>query len=234
MILRDYLDDVCRIDVPRLEGLRRDPVRLQRLLSSLARNVATPVRLTTLAADAGGGEAALDEKTVRGYVDALERLMVLEPQPVWAPHLRSRARLRTTPTSHFVDPSLAAAALGATPATLLRDPRFLGLLFESLVVRDLRVYAQPLAAEVLIYRDNSLEVDAVVVQRGSGRWAAFEVKLGSAEQIDAAAAALLRLPGRLDLDRCGPPACLGVIVASGSGYVRSDGVGVIPIGALGP
>lgn len=232
--LSDYLDDVCRIDVPRVDGHRRDPIRLRRMLSALARNTATPVALTTLGADAGGGDGPIDEKTVGSYLDVLERLMVVEHQPAWAPHLRSRARLRTTPSRHFVDPSLAAAALGAGPETILRDLSLFGLLFESMVVRDLRVYSQPFDADVFIYNDNTLEVDAVVVQRGTGHWAAFEIKLGGSSLIDQAAASLIRFRNRLDLSRCGEPACLGVVVATGYGYRRKDGVEVVPIGALGP
>ena len=190
--------------------------------------------LTTLGADAGGGDGPIDEKTVGSYLDVLERLMVVEHQPAWAPHLRSRARLRTTPSRHFVDPSLAAAALGAGPETILRDLSLFGLLFESMVVRDLRVYSQPFDADVFIYNDNTLEVDAVVVQRGTGHWAAFEIKLGGSSLIDQAAESLIRFRNRLDLSRCGEPACLGVVVATGYGYRRKDGVEVVPIGALGP
>ena len=134
---------------------------------------------------------------------------------------------------HFVDPSLAVAALRTTPQRLLGDLKLLGFLFESLVVRDLRIYAQALDTQVSQYRDSSgLEVDAVVEAR-DGRWMAFEVKLGHG-QIDAAAASLMRFAQRIDTASCGTPALLGVIVATGYGYRRNDGVAVIPIGALGP
>ena len=166
------------------------------------------------------------------YLAALTRLMVVEEQPAWSTHLRSRHALRSAPTRHFVDPSLAAAALGATPATLLKDLNTLGLLFESLVVRDLRVYAQPLDAGVFHYRDQSgLEVDAIV--DAGERWAAFEVKLGPG-LVDEAADALRRFADRVDTSTRGEPALLGVIVGSRYGYVRDDGVHVIPVGALGP
>jgi predicted AAA+ superfamily ATPase len=159
--------------------------------------------------------------------------MVIEDQPPWAPHLRSKHRLRTAPKRHFVDPSLAVAALRATPDRLLRDLNLFGFLFESLVVRDLRVYAQAADAQVAQYRDSGgLEVDAIV-ETGDGRWMAFEIKLGHG-QIDEAAANLRRFAGRIDTARCGSPALLGVIVATGYGYSREDGVAVIPIGALGP
>jgi uncharacterized protein len=231
--MRDYLDDIARVDVGRVDAAHRDPNRVARLLQSLARNVATHAAATTLAADAGGTDGALKDDTVREYLRALERLMVVEDQPAWAVHLRSKHRLRAAPKRHFVDPSLAVAALRATPARLLRDLNMLGFMFESLVVRDLRVYAQAADAHVFQYRDSSgLEVDAIVEAR-DGRWMAFETKLGHG-QVDDAAANLLRFLERVDTKKCGPPALLGVIVATGYGYRREDGVAVIPVGALGP
>jgi uncharacterized protein len=233
LAVRDYLDEIARVDVGRVDATHRDPGRVSGLLSSLGRNVATSAAATTLALDAGGADGALKDDTVRAYLAALERLMVVESQPAWAPHLRSRYRLRTAPKRHFVDPSLAVAALRATPDRLLGDLNLLGLLFESLVIRDLRIYAQAADAQVLHYRDSSgLEVDAII-EAGDGRWMAFEVKLGQG-QIDDAAANLSRFVERIDTARCGRPALLGVIVASGYGFRREDGVAVIPIGALGP
>ncbi len=233
LAVRDYLDEIARVDIGRMDGTHRDPNRVARLFASLARNVATHAAATTLARDTGGAEGPLKDDTVREYLGALERLMVIEDQPAWAPHLRSSYRLRTAPKRHFVDPSLAVAALRATPDRLLDDLNLLGFLFESLVVRDLRVYAQAADGRVLQYRDNGgLEVDAIV-ETGNGRWMAFEVKLGHG-QIDDAAASLMRFAKRIDTARCGSPALLGVIVATGYGYRRQDGVAVIPIGALGP
>ena len=159
--------------------------------------------------------------------------MVVEHQPAWVTSLRSRSALRNTPIRHFTDPSLAAAALRATPDRLLQDTKTLGFLFESMVIRDLRVYAQAADAEVYHYRDKSgLEADAVV-QAMDGRWAAFEIKLGF-RRVEEGARNLLKLAQRVDQDLCGAPAMLAVIVPSGYGYMRPDGVGVIPIGALGP
>ncbi len=233
LAVRDYLEEIARVDVGRVDGTQRDPSRVRRLLASLARNVATHAAATTLAEDTGGADGPLKDDTVREYLAALERLMVVEDQPAWAPHLRSKHRLRTASKRHFVDPSLAVAALGATPDRLLGDLNLLGFLFESLVVRDLRVYAQATGARVSQYRDSGgLEVDAIV-EAGDGRWMAFEVKLGQG-QIDAAAASLERFAARIDTTKCGSPALLGVIVATGYGYRRKDGVAVIPIGALGP
>ena len=231
--VRDYLDEVRRVDIGRVDGSRRDPERVGRLLGSLARNVATYAAITTLAADTAGASGQLRRHTVAGYVATLERLMVVEDQPAWAPHLRSKSTLRSAPKRHFVDPSLAVAALRADPDRLLKDINLLGFLFESLVVRDLRVYAQAADASILQYRDNTgLEVDAVV-QAVDGRWTAFEVKLGTA-QIDEAASSLLRFAERVDAEKSGAPATLAVITGTGYGYVREDGVAVIPVGALGP
>ena len=233
---RDYLDEIRRVDLSRVDRSTRDPGKVGRLLRALARHVATEASLATLMADtvgAEGADGALARETVRDYLDALERVMIIEDQPAWAPHLRSRSRIRNAAKRHFVDPSLAAAALRATPARLLADLNALGLLFESLVVRDLRVYAQASDATVLHYRDNTgLEVDAIV-EVSDGQWAAFEVKLGQG-QVDAAAASLLTFASRVDTAKCGAPAALGVITASGYGYRRPDGVHVIPVGALGP
>lgn len=231
--VRDYLDEIRRVDISRVDGSSRDPVRVGRLLRSLARNVATAATATTLAADAGGADGALTDDTAREYLSALERLMIVEDQPAWAPHLRSKSILRSAPKRHFVDPSLAVAALRATPERLLKDLNLFGFLFESLVIRDLRIYAQANDASVFHYRDNTdLEIDAVV-EAADGRWAAFEIKLGVG-RIDEGAANLLKFAERVDVKKTGKPAALAVITSTGYGYVRDDGIGVIPIGALGP
>lgn len=231
--MRGYLDEIRRVDIDRVDNVRRDPDRVGRLLTSLARNVATSVSISALARDTGGAEGALKDDTVQEYLAALDRLMIIEDQPAWAPHLRSRSILRTAPKRHFVDPALAVAALRATPVRLLHEIEWFGFLFESLVVRDLRIYAQANDAMVRHYRDNTgLEVDAIV-ETAAGVWAAFEVKLGQ-KQIDEAAAHLLTFAERVDTTVCGRPATLAVIVAAGYGYVRPDGVAVIPIGALAP
>ena len=226
------MEEITRVDINRLDGGRRDPFKVTRVTQSLARNVATPVATRSLAADAGGSDGALEDETVRGYLDALERLMIVEDQPAWAPHLRSRSILRSAAKRHFVDPSLAVAALRATPERLLKDMNLLGLLFESMVVRDLRVYAQANDARVLHYRDNTgLEVDAII-ETADGRWAALEIKLGTG-QVDDAASNLLKFADRVDTRKCGEPALLGVIIGAGYGYRREDGVAVVPVGALG-
>jgi hypothetical protein len=230
--VQDYLGEICRADVGRVGQRRHDPEKVGRLLRSLARNQATYASVTTLAADTGGGEGPIKEDTAQEYLDALGRLMIIEDLPPWAPHLRSKSRVRSAPKRLFVDPSLAVAALRATPERLLKDLNLLGFLYESLVIRDLRVYAQAADAQVLQYRDNTgLEVDAVV-ETADGDWAAFEIKLGFG-MADEGAASLLKFSQRVNAAKSGKPRALAVIVGSGYGYVRPDGVAVIPIGALG-
>ncbi|MCY4399777.1 MAG: DUF4143 domain-containing protein [Gemmatimonadetes bacterium] len=230
---RDYLNEIRRVDMSRVSGRRRDPVKIRRLLGSLARNVATPATLSTLVTDVQGSGTSMQPETAAAYLEALERLMIVEDQPAWAPHLRSRTTLRTSPVRHLVDPSLAVAALRATPERLMADLEYFGFLFESLVVRDLRVYAQANDAEVFHYREKGgLEVDAVV-EADDGRWAAFEVKLGE-RWVEEGAANLRRLAARMKRGGRGDPSALAVILPNGYGHVRGAEVGVIPIGALGP
>ena len=229
----DYLEEIRRLDIATASGTRRNPAKVGQLLRSIGRNVATEASTATLARDAGGADGPLDRATVDAYLDALRRLMVVEDQPAWGVHLRTSHTLRKAAKLHFVDPSLAVAALRTGPERLVQDLKTLGLLFESMAIRDLRVYAQAADAEVLHYRDSDgLEVDAIVECR-DGRWAAFEVKLGF-HQVEEASASLHKFVKRIDTSRCGPPAALGVIIGSGYGYRREDGVHVIPIGALGP
>lgn len=230
-ILRGYLDSVARTDIRRVDGVARDPQKVQNVLRSLARNVSTEASVATVARDAGGPEGALDDDTVRRYLTALDRLSVLEDLPAWAPSLRSRARLRSASKRHFCDPSLAVAALRAGPSDLLRDLNYFGFLFESLVVRDLRVYAQHVGARVFHYRDNIGEVD-MVIDDGE-RWGALEVKLGTT-YVEAAAKNLRKFAERIDQDQHGRPAFLGVVVPARYGYTREDGIQVLPLQALGP
>lgn len=228
-LMTGYLDDVARDDVSRIEGVRRDPNGVRRLIGSLARNVATAVTLERITADAAGSDRRMKVETVRAYLAALERLMITEDLPAWKPDLRSRVRLRAAAVRHLADPALAAAALGATPQRLLRDLNLFGLLFESMVVRDLRVYAERLDARLFHYRDEKgLEADAII-EMPDGRWAGFEIKLGaSPATVNAAADALLRVADKI----ADPAVALVVVTATGYGLVRSDGVLQIPIGAL--
>jgi uncharacterized protein len=230
----DYLDEVRRLDINRVDDVSRDPERVARFLRSYARNVATSASMATIAEDTGGSDGPLKQHTALEYAAALTRLMIIEDQPAWAPHLRSKSILRSAPKRHLVDPSLAVAALRTGPDGLREDLELFGFLFESLVVRDLRVYAQAADADVYHYRDNTgLEIDAIVASPG-GAWCAFEVKLGEA-RVDEAAGTLLRFRNRVDTRRTGRPAMLAIVVGAGRyAYRRDDGVWVLPIGVLGP
>jgi len=228
----DELSSIAEVDLERL-GTRRDPQIANRLLLALARNTAMEQRITRVTSEASADGDPIARTTTYDYLAALGRLLVLEEQPAWSTHLRSRARLRQSPRTHLVDPSLAAAALRAGPDRLLGDLNTLGLLFESLVVRDMRVYGDPLDATVYHYRDSyDTEVD-IVLQTADGRWGAFEVKLGT-DDIDGWAAKLLRFADEIDTSKVGAPAVLALVTATGYGYTRPDGVVVVPIGALGP
>ncbi len=229
---RDYLGEIPRGDVQRLgEGHR--PERVMRLIESLARNVATPVTARTLAADASRPEDPVSDDAVAGYLSSLARLFLVEDQPAWQPHLRSRYRLRRAAKRHFVDPSLAVAALRAEPGTLIRDLNFMGLLFESMAIRDLRIHAQAIDGEVEYYQDSgNLEVDAIVT--AGGAWGAFEIKLGGERRVEEAATSLIKFKERIDTSKSGDPSVLAVIVGTGYGYVREDGIQVIPVGCIGP
>ena len=233
--VRDYVAEIVRTDVENMTGVRHDPTRLMRVMQSVSRNISTEVNQTSLARDTGEADGDLQNKTVANYLSSLARLYVIEELRPFLPHLRSRARLRKTPKQHFTDPSIAVAALRTNPDQLLHDLNYLGLLFESLIVHELRVYASLHDAELRHYRDNTgLEID-IVIQTVSGAWIPVEVKLGSGEAtIDAAAANLLKFVDKVDVDRMGQPANLLVVTGTGYSYQREDGVTVVPITSLGP
>ena len=232
---RAYLGEISRTDVSRVDGVARDPLRVSRLLVSLARNVATEVRHTVIAADtAEAGETPLERRTVAGYLAALARLFVVEEVPAWRPHLASRAQARRAPKIHLADPSLTTAALEAGVDGLMRDLGFAGRLFESMAIRDLQVYARADRCSLSHYRDSdNLEVD-LIVEHPDGRWIAVEVKLGGAAAIDKAAESLHRLVAKLDRTRTGDPAKLVVVTAGGYTYERPDGIAVVSLTSLGP
>ena len=228
-----YLAEIARADIPRLGRTLHRPEPMLRLLDSLSRNIATAAAATTLSEDIAGDRPP-SRSAVAAYLEALRRVFVVEDLPAWTVHLRSRARLRQSPKRHLVDPSLAAATLRAGPERLWRDLGYLGQAFESLVVRDLRVYAEANDATIHHYQDsNGHELDAVVMH-GDGRWLAVEVKLGSGERLDEAAETLNRTCQQIDVARVGEPAKKLVITAAGYSYERTDGVAVVPITALGP
>lgn len=227
----DYLDTIVHTDVHRVDRARRDPDGVRRLVASYARNVATSASLRTIARTA---ERPLGETTLHDYLRALGRLFLIEDQPSWKPQLRSRVRLAATPKRHLADPSLAVAALGATPQRLLGpEIELAGFLFESQAIHDLRVYAQPHRGEVRFYRDNKgLEIDAII-EAANGRWLAAEVKLGH-NRVDEGARNLLSLRQKLTPSANAACGALLVIVADSPTYTRADGVVVTSIAALGP
>jgi predicted AAA+ superfamily ATPase len=225
--IRDYVATVAAVDIDSA-GKVRDPVRVLRLMRALARSTGTEVTVSTLARD----EASLSRDAVREYLGALSRIFVIEDQPAWSAHLRSSATLRQEPKRHFADPSLALALVGADAAGLRRDLAYAGQLFESFVVHELRVLAQPLGGEVFHARDSTgREVDAIV-QLPSGRWAGFEVKLGtSPETMDRAARGLHTFAK--SVEGMEDPV-LTIVTSTGPSYRRVDGVNIVAISALGP
>ncbi len=232
--LRSYLEDVARTDIRQVDGVARDPVRVRALLKSLARNVGTAASLNKLAAEASA-DAPLSRHSVSSYLAALERLHVLEPLKAWPTHLRFRSPLLSNPRHHFTDPSLAVAALRAQPERLMADAETLGLLFESLVIRDLRIYSQATGAEVFAFRDAAGSEADAIVDAGDGRWLAVEVKLGGSKQIEQAARSLLTVRNKIDESKMGQVAKLVVVTAAdGYAYERPDGVCVVPLFTLGP
>lgn len=232
--LSTYLDETARVDLPRLEAEpSRDPENVLRLIRALGRHAGTEVSLAALGSDAGGSGTRLSDATVRAYLNALTRIFVVEEQPSWGPHLRSRDRVRKAAKRHFVDPSLAAAATGATVDRLLKDLEYTGQLFESLAVRDLRAYSESLDATVRHYRDESGREADAIVERRDGSWIAFEVKLAASRE-EEAAASLTRFAANIDASRTPPPSALVVLTAGRYAFTRPDGVHVVPIGTLGP
>ena len=228
-----YIDEVVHEDVHRVDGVERNPDRVRNLLKSLARNISTLTTAETILQDLKTNDPTICEKTLSSYVNALRKIFLVEDVPAWSPSLKSRLAIRSAAKRQFVDPSVATAVLGATPRRLLNDFRSFGSLFESLCVRDMRVYAQPLDGEIRHYRDQTgLEVDMIVALK-DGRWGAAEVKLGAGD-IDSAANGLKKLKAKVDVSRMGHPSFLMVLTGTDLGYVREDGVIVCPLGCLKP
>jgi len=230
---RAYIELLTEVDMSRVSEVKRDPVKVRNLLRSLARNTATIVEISTLVADIHEKEnSVLSRPTIYDYLDALNRLMITEEQPAWNTHIRSTASLRKAPKRHFTDVSLSVAAIGANKKSLLADLNFTGFLFESLVVHELRVYAQANDAKVYYYRDSTgMEVDAIV-QKYNGDWLAFEIKLGIG-QIEEAAANLKKFVSVVDAAKEKQPKSLNIITGTGISYKRTDGINVISIASLG-
>jgi len=230
---RAYVELLAEVDMSRVSQSRRDPIKIRRLLKSLARNTSTLVDNVVIEKDIKAHESTgLSRPTIYDYLDVLNRLMILEDQPAWNTHIRSTHTLRNSPKRHFTDVSLAVAALGADQQTLLNDLNFTGFLFESMVIHDLRVYGQANDAKVYHYRDSTgLEIDSIV-QKYNGDWCAFEIKLGTG-QIDDAASNLLRFASLINTEKCAPPKSLNIITGTGMSYTRKDGVNVISLASLG-
>lgn len=227
-LLRAYLQEITHADLGRLMTIRHEPVVVERLLRALARATASETTFQTLRADVAGVAPSITAETVAGYVGLLRQLFVVEQQEAWAPGLRSRARLRTSPRWHLADPALSAAALGATASTLQADLATTGLLFKSAVVHDLSVLAARLEGRVFHYRDsNGYEIDAVVVLP-DGRWGAVEVKLGE-RQVPAGAKSLSSAVEQI----AESPEFRLVITGTGGTFALDDGTITCPLAALG-
>lgn len=232
---RDYFEAVVNIDIREIDRVGRSVERARRLMRSYARFQGTQASIRQLVDDVNGADNnVMEEKTIRDYLEVLRAMFVIEDMPAWNPNLKSKTAIRTTDTRYFVDPSIATAAMGIGPGDLINDLKAFGLLFETLCVRDLRVYAQSLAGEVYHFRDkNGLECDAVVhLQNGS--YGLVEIKLGGETLIEEGVKSLLKLASRIDTDRMKAPSFLMVLTATGSfAYRRKDGVLVVPVTALG-
>lgn len=230
---RAYVELLAEVDINRVSGVKRDPVKVRGLLRSLARNTATMVEISTLEKDIRQTDNNdISRPTIYDYLDALNRLMIVEDQPAWNTHIRSSASLRKSAKRHFTDVGLAVAVLGLDKKKLLNDLNFAGFLFESLVTHELRIYGQANDAKVYHYRDSSgLEVDSIV-QKYNGDWCAFEVKLGTG-QIEEAAASLHKFVSVLNDKKIQSPKSLNIITGTGISYTRKDGINIISLGSLG-
>lgn len=228
---RDYVEAIIQQDVSRVDGVEKNPKRVQLLLRSLARNIATMATNTTIIRDIEGDDIGISIPTLDTYLNALRRIYVIEDQPAWSPSMRSKTAIRTASKRHFTDPSIATAVLRTSPKALLEDFNTLGFLFESLCTRDMRVYAQANDGEIFHFRDkNGLEAD-MIISLNDGRWAAVEVKLGN-KQIEEAAKHLKELARKIDDEKMGKPSFLMVVTGGEVAYQRPDGVYVVPIGCL--
>ena len=233
----DYYDAVTKEDVTKVDGVKRASARVQRLMRSYARHQGTQTSIATLKEDLKNNDVVtLDEDTIRTYLDALQKIFVVEDMPAWNPNLRSKTAIRSADTRYFVDPSIATAALGLGPADLMNDLNTMGLLFETMCVRDLRVFAEVMYGKVYHYRDkNGLECDAVVHLR-NGQYGLIEIKLGGETLINDGVKTLLALSAQIDTTRMNAPAFKMVLTAVGEYAYRrpDDGVYVVPIGCLKP
>lgn len=230
----DYLDAVTEVDISRVDGVRRNADHARMIMRSYARMVSSQGTLASMQADINGAGVSMGASAFSDYIEALRKMFVIEDLAAWNPNLRSKTAIRTSPTRHFVDPSIAVAALGAGPDDLMEDLETFGLLFESMCIRDLRVYADALDGSVYHYRDKTgLECDAVVHLR-NGSYGLVEVKLGGEAAIEEGAASLKALADKVDTSRMRAPSFSMVLTGTGEfSYPREDGVLVVPVRALG-
>ncbi|MBS1776222.1 MAG: ATP-binding protein [Bacteroidetes bacterium] len=228
-----YVDLLCEVDMSQVSGVKRDPQKVRNLIKSLSRNIATLVDNSTLGKDVKMNEhAEISRNTITDYLSALSKLMILYEQPAFNLHIRSSASLRKSPKRHLCDVSLAVAALGLGKDSLLKDVKYTGFLFESLVIHELNVYANINDAQVFHYHDSyGYEVDAIV-QKRNGNYAAFEIKLGVGF-IEQAAENLKAFVSNIDTSKMEIPKSLNIITGTGMSYQRPDGINVISLAALG-
>ena len=230
----EYYEAITRSDISRVDGVARDEHRAKRLMRSYARLQGAMAGIPTIVADMKTNEPeGMSDETVVSYIKALKKIFVIEDMPAWNPNLRSKTAIRTSETRYFVDPSVAIAALGLGPNDLLNDLETMGLFFETLCVRDLRVYADANDGEVFHYRDkNGLECDAVVHLR-NGNYGLIEIKLGGETKIEEGATNLIALADMIDITKMKKPSFMMILTAVGQyAYMRTDGVMVVPIGCL--
>lgn len=230
----DYYDAVVKSDISRVDEVTRSSERTKLLLRSYARSQGGQVSISAIRQDMkDNDDETLADKTVQNYIGALKKIFVIEDMPAWNPNLRSKTAIRAAETRYFVDPSIAVAALGLGPDDLMNDLETFGLLFETLCVRDLRVYAESIDGNVYHYRDkNGLECDAVLHLR-NGSYGLIEIKLGGAQAIEKGVSTLTTLANNIDTTKMKAPSFLMVLTAVGDyAYQRKDGVFVVPIGCL--
>ena len=231
---RDYYEVVVTDDIFSLKDipLKRDEQKARKLMRSYARNVSIAATDTTLRDDCAGEDDTFDKDVFAKYLNVLRNLYVIEELPAWNPNLRSKTAIRSRETRHFTDPSIGAAALGITPEGIFKDITTFGLLFESLVVHDLRVYADTIGAHVYKYRDSKRREADAVIQFNDGSWALVEVKLGGENDIQEAAGNLLRIAEDIDWKKTGKPAFLMVVTKNRLAYRMENGVYVVPLCCL--
>lgn len=230
----DYYDAVVKSDISRADGISRNPERVKRLMRSYARNQGTQVSNALLCEDMAVNEAeTFDSDSVYSYIQALKKIFVIEEMEAWNPNLRSKTAIRTSNTRYFIDSSIAVAALGLGPQDLMEDLNTFGFLFETMCIRDLRVFAEVMNGNVYHFRDKTgLECDAVIHLR-NGFYGLIEIKLGGDKLIDEGASNLKKLENKIDTTRMRPPAFMMVLIGVGDyAYRRQDGVYVVPIGCL--